>query len=63
MDSVLRRPYGVRVSEALASLGAKADELAQPFGIHFDGLLGQDIRNQFRPVRIDYQTHTIDPQR
>jgi hypothetical protein len=63
MDSVLRRPYGVRLSEALASLGAKPDELAQHFGIHFDGLLGQDILNQFRSVRIDYETHTIDLER
>ena len=58
-----RRPYGVPVSEALASLGAKPDELAQHFGIHFDGLLGQDILNQFRSVRIDYKTHTIDLER
>ena len=36
------------------------DELAQRFGIHFDGLLGQDILNQFRSMRIDYKTHTIE---
>ena len=63
MDSVLRRPYGVRVSEALASPGAKPGELGQHFGIHFDGLPGQDILNQFRSVRIDYETHTIDLER
>lgn len=39
------------------------DELAQHFGIHFDGLLGQDILNQFRSVRIDYKTHTIELER
>jgi hypothetical protein len=36
------------------------DELAQRFGFHFAGLLGQDILNQFRSVRIDYKTHTIE---
>lgn len=36
------------------------DELAQRFGIHFEGLLGQDILNQFRSVRIDYKAHTIE---
>jgi hypothetical protein len=36
------------------------DELARCFGIHFEGLLGQDILNQFRSVRIDYKTHTIE---
>ena len=39
------------------------DELAQHFGIYFDGLLGQDILNQFRSVRIDYKTHTIELER
>jgi gag-polyprotein putative aspartyl protease len=39
------------------------DELAQHFGIHFDGLLGQDILNQFRSMRIDYKTHTIELER
>ena len=36
------------------------DELVRRFGFHFEGLLGQDILDQFRSVRIDYKTHTIE---
>jgi hypothetical protein len=36
------------------------EELSRRFGIQFDGLLGQDILNQFHSVRIDYQKHVIE---
>lgn len=36
------------------------EELSRRFGIQFDGLLGQDILNQFRSVRIDYKRHVIE---
>jgi Aspartyl protease len=36
------------------------DDLKRMMGMEFDGLLGQDILRQFRTVRIDYHTHTID---
>jgi gag-polyprotein putative aspartyl protease len=36
------------------------DELSKQFGIRFDGLLGQDILNQFHSVRIDYKRHVIE---
>ena len=32
------------------------EELSKRFQIPFDGLLGQDILNQFRSVRIDYKS-------
>ena len=38
-------------------------ELVQRFGIHFDGLLGQEILNQFRSIRIVCKTHTIEVER
>ncbi len=36
------------------------EELSRRFGIQFDGLLGQDILNQFHSVRIDYKKHVIE---
>jgi len=36
------------------------EELSRHFGIQFDGLLGQDILNQFHSVRIDYKKHVIE---
>jgi hypothetical protein len=36
------------------------EELSKRFGIPFDGLLGQDVLNQFRSVRIDYKKHVIE---
>jgi hypothetical protein len=36
------------------------EELSRRFGIQFDGLLGQDILNQFHSVRIDYKNHVIE---
>jgi hypothetical protein len=39
------------------------EELSKRFGIQFDGLLGQDILNQFRSVRIDYKNHVIELER
>jgi hypothetical protein len=39
------------------------EELSRRFGIQFDGLLGQDILNQFHSVRIDYQKHVIELER
>jgi hypothetical protein len=36
------------------------EDLSKRFRIPFDGLLGQDILNQFRSVRIDYKTHVIE---
>ena len=36
------------------------EELSKSFRIPFDGLLGQDILNQFRAVRIDYKKHVIE---
>ena len=36
------------------------EDLSKRFGIPFDGLLGQDILDQFRSVRIDYKTHVIE---
>ena len=36
------------------------EELSKRFGIPFDGLLGQDILNQFRSVRIDYKRSVIE---
>jgi gag-polyprotein putative aspartyl protease len=39
------------------------EELSRRFGIQFDGLLGQDILNQFHSVRIDYKNHVIELER
>ncbi len=39
------------------------EELSKSFRIQFDGLLGQDILNQFRSVRIDYKNHVIELER
>ncbi len=36
------------------------EELSKSLRIPFDGLLGQDILNQFRSVRIDYKNHVIE---
>lgn len=36
------------------------EELSKRFRIPFDGLLGQDILNQFRSVRFDYKSHVIE---
>ena len=36
------------------------EELSRRFGIQFDGLLGQDILNQFRSVRIDYKKRVLE---
>jgi hypothetical protein len=36
------------------------DGLSQVLGIHFDGLLGQDVLREFHSVRIDYRAHTIE---
>jgi hypothetical protein len=39
------------------------EDLSKRFQIHFDGLLGQDVLNQFRSVRIDYKAHVIELER
>lgn len=39
------------------------EELSKSFGIPFDGILGQDVLNQFRSVRIDYKKHVIELQK
>lgn len=39
------------------------DDLARRFGVHFDGLLGQDILREFRSMRIDYKAHIIELER
>jgi hypothetical protein len=39
------------------------EELSKRIGIQFDGLLGQDILNQFRSVRIDYKNRVIELER
>jgi len=39
------------------------EDLSKRFQIHFDGLLGQDILNQFRSVRINYKAHVIELER
>jgi hypothetical protein len=39
------------------------EELSKHFGIQFDGLLGQDILNQFHSVRIDYKKYVIELER
>ena len=39
------------------------EELSRRFGIQFDGLLGQDILNQFHSVCIDYKNHVIELER
>ena len=36
------------------------EELSKSFRIPFDGLLGEDILNQFRSVRIDYKKHVLE---
>jgi hypothetical protein len=36
------------------------EELAKSFRVDFDGLLGQDILNKFRSVRIDYKRQVIE---
>lgn len=36
------------------------EELSKSFRISFDGLLGEDILNQFRSVRIDYKKHVLE---
>lgn len=36
------------------------DELNESLKLHIDGLIGQDILREFRYVRIDYHTHTIE---
>ena len=36
------------------------DGLSQVLGIHFDGLLGQDVLREFHSVRIDYRAHVIE---
>ena len=39
------------------------EDLARRFGVHFDGLLGQDILREFRSLRIDYKAHIIELER
>jgi hypothetical protein len=36
------------------------EELSKSFRIQFDGLLGQDVLNKFRSVRIDYKRQVIE---
>ena len=36
------------------------DGLSQVLGIHFDGLLGQEVLREFHSVRIDYRAHVIE---
>jgi predicted aspartyl protease len=36
------------------------DGLNLLLGTPFDGLLGQDVLREFRSVRIDYRTHTVE---
>lgn len=36
------------------------DELAHRFGTPVDGLLGQDVLQEFRSVRINYKAHVIE---
>jgi hypothetical protein len=39
------------------------EDVSRRFGFQFDGLLGQDILNQFHSVRIDYKKHVIELER
>jgi gag-polyprotein putative aspartyl protease len=36
------------------------EDVSRRFGFQFDGLLGQDILNQFHSVRIDYKNHVME---
>jgi hypothetical protein len=36
------------------------EELSRSFRVEFDGLLGQDVLNKFRSVRIDYKRQVIE---
>ena len=36
------------------------EDVSRRLGFQFDGLLGQDILNQFHSVRIDYKKHVIE---
>jgi hypothetical protein len=36
------------------------DELSRRFGTPVDGLLGQDVLQEFRSVRINYKSHVIE---
>jgi predicted aspartyl protease len=36
------------------------DDLQEALGLHFDGLLGQDILREFRSVHINYRDHVIE---
>jgi hypothetical protein len=36
------------------------DELNETLRLHFDGLIGQDVLQQFRYVRIDYRARVIE---
>lgn len=39
------------------------EELSKSFGVPFDGLLGQDILNQFSSVRIDFRRRVMELER
>ena len=54
----LELAHQVMFSQSVAVMNL--EELSRAFHIQFDGLLGQDILNQFRSVRIDYKKHVIE---
>jgi hypothetical protein len=54
----LELAHQVMFSQPLAVMNL--EELSKNMRIPFDGLLGQDILNQFRSVRIDYKNHVIE---
>jgi gag-polyprotein putative aspartyl protease len=53
--------HELKFSQSVAVMNL--EELSKRFGFPFDGLLGQDILNQFRSVRIDYKNHVIELER
>lgn len=54
----LKLGHQIRFSRPVAVMNL--EELSKSFRIPFDGLLGQDILNQFRSVRIDYKNHVME---
>jgi hypothetical protein len=54
----LELAHEVKFSQPISVMNL--EELSKSFQIPFDGLLGQDILNHFRSVRIDYKKHVIE---
>jgi len=54
----LELTHEVKFSQPISVMNL--EELSKSLRIDFDGLLGQDILNRFRSVRIDYKRHVIE---